>query len=62
MSRTDGRTLDSLRPFSIQVDFVSQAEGSVLVTAGKTRVLCNATVDADIPRWLKGQGKGWVTA
>jgi len=62
MSRTDGRSFDALRPFSIQTDFVTQAEGSVLVTAGRTRVLCNATIDAEIPRWLKGQGKGWVTA
>lgn len=61
-SRTDGRTLDTLRPFSIQTGFVSQAEGSVLVTAGRTRVLCNATIDTEVPRWLKGQGKGWVTA
>lgn len=62
MTRIDGRASGALRPFSIQTDFVSQAEGSVLVTAGRTRVLCNATIDADIPRWLKGQGKGWVTA
>ena len=61
-SRIDGRALDTLRPFSIQTGFVSQAEGSVLVTAGRTRVLCNATIDAEVPRWLKGQGKGWVTA
>lgn len=62
MTRLDDRALDALRPFSIQTDFVSQAEGSVLVTAGKTRVLCNASIDKDVPRWLKGQGKGWVTA
>jgi len=62
MSRLDNRALDALRPFSIQTDFVSQAEGSVLVTAGRTRVLCNASIDKDVPRWLKGQGKGWVTA
>jgi ribonuclease PH len=61
-SRIDGRSLETLRPFSIQTGFVSQAEGSVLVTAGRTRVLCNATIDAEVPRWLKGQGKGWVTA
>lgn len=61
-SRIDGRALDTLRPFSIQTGFVSQAEGSVLVTAGRTRVLCNATIDTEVPRWLKGQGKGWVTA
>jgi ribonuclease PH len=62
MTRIDGRPHGALRPFSIQTGFVTQAEGSVLVTAGRTRVLCNATIDADIPRWLKGQGKGWVTA
>ena len=62
MTRLDGRAFDALRPFSIQTDFVSQAEGSVLVSAGKTRVLCNASIDKDVPRWLKGQGKGWVTA
>ena len=60
--RTDNRSVDQLRPFSFQLDFVSQAEGSVLVTAGRTRVLCNASIDKDVPRWLKGQGKGWVTA
>lgn len=62
MTRTDNRSVEQLRPFSLQLDFVSQAEGSVLVTAGKTRVLCNASVDKEVPRWLKGQGKGWVTA
>jgi len=46
----------------MELGFVSQAEGSVLVTFGKTRVLCNATLDREVPRWLKGQGKGWVTA
>jgi len=61
-SRTDGRSRETLRPFSLELDFVSQAEGSVLVRAGKTRVLCNASVEKDVPRWLKGQGKGWVTA
>jgi ribonuclease PH len=61
-TRTDNRTVESLRPFSLELDFVSQAEGSVLVTAGKTRVLCNASLDKEVPRWLKGQGKGWVTA
>lgn len=62
MTRLDGRSFDALRPFSIQTDFVSQAEGSVLVSAGRTRVLCNASIDKEVPRWLKGQGKGWVTA
>src|ERR1035437_4146849 len=62
MTRTDNRSENSLRPVSRELDFVSQAEGSVLVCAGKTRVLCNASIDKDVPRWLKGQGKGWVTA
>ncbi|HQF54218.1 MAG TPA: ribonuclease PH [Fibrobacteria bacterium] len=62
MTRSDNRSVESLRPFSLELGFVSQAEGSVLVTAGKTRVLCNASIDKDVPRWLKGQGKGWVTA
>jgi ribonuclease PH len=62
MIRSDGRSQDALRPFSLELDYVSQAEGSVLVRAGKTRVLCNASIDKDVPRWLKGQGKGWVTA
>ena len=62
MTRLDGRSFDALRPFSIQTDFVSQAGGSVLVSAGRTRVLCNASIDKEVPRWLKGQGKGWVTA
>ena len=60
--RADSRSPDSLRPVSMELGFVSQAEGSVLVTFGKTRVLCNATLDKEVPRWLKGQGKGWVTA
>ena len=61
-TRSDNRSVETLRPFSLELDFVSQAEGSVLVTAGKTRVLCNASLDKEVPRWLKGQGKGWVTA
>lgn len=62
MNRLDGRTPSQLRPFRIEPGFVSQAEGSVLVHAGRTRVLCNASVETDLPRWLKGQGRGWVTA
>jgi len=60
--RPDSRSPDQLRPVSLETGFVSQAEGSVLVRCGKTRVLCNATLDKDVPRWLKGQGRGWVTA
>jgi ribonuclease PH len=60
--RPDGREPDQLRPISFQRDFTDQAQGSVLVTAGRTMVLCTAYVDEDVPRWMKGSGKGWVTA
>ncbi|WP_442968034.1 ribonuclease PH [Rhabdothermincola sp.] len=60
--RPDGREPDQLRPISFQRDFTDQAQGSVLVTAGRTMVLCTAYVDEDVPRWMKGAGKGWVTA
>ncbi|MFM9132687.1 MAG: ribonuclease PH, partial [Actinomycetota bacterium] len=62
MSRPDGRTPDQLRPISFQRDFTEMAAGSVLVSFGRTRVLCTASVDEDVPRWMKGSGKGWVTA
>ena len=62
MSRPDGRTPDQLRPMSFQRDFTEMSAGSVLVTFGRTRVLCTASVDEDVPRWMKGSGKGWVTA
>jgi ribonuclease PH len=53
---------DQLRPVKITEDFVSSAEGSCLIEVGKTRVLCCASLDEDLPRWLKGKNKGWVTA
>jgi ribonuclease PH len=62
MARFDGRADDQLRPVSFERDYTEFAAGSVLVTFGKTRVLCTASVDDDIPRWLKGRGRGWVTA
>ncbi len=62
MSRSDGRANDQLRPIKITEDYVSSAEASVLIEVGKTRVLCCATIDTDLPRWMKGSGKGWVTA
>ena len=62
MTRPDGRTPDQLRPISFQRDFTEMSAGSVLVTFGRTRVLCTASVDEDVPRWMKGSGKGWVTA
>jgi len=62
MSRPDGRAADELRPISFERDYTEMAEGSVLVSFGKTRVLCTASVDEDVPRWMRGSGKGWVTA
>ena len=61
--RSDGRTkTDQLRPFQIQRGFTKNAAGSVLVACGKTTVLCTASVEASVPPWLEGKGKGWVTA
>jgi ribonuclease PH len=62
MTRFDGRQQDELRPITFERDFTEMAAGSVLVSFGKTRVLCTASVDEDVPRWMKGSGKGWVTA
>ena len=59
--RSDGRGHDQIRPIKITPDFISNAEGSVLIEIGKTRVICTATVDDGVPSFLKGQGKGWVT-
>ena len=60
--RNDGRSPDSLRPLAFDRDFTVMALGSVLVSTGRTRVLCTASVDEDVPRWMRGTGKGWVTA
>lgn len=60
--RADGRTANELRPITIERGWSEQAEGSCLISFGKTRVLCTASFTAGVPRWLTGQGKGWVTA
>ncbi|RBW66239.1 ribonuclease PH [Vibrionales bacterium C3R12] len=60
--RLNDRAVDQVRPIKITRNFTAYAEGSVLVEFGNTKVLCNATVEENVPRWLKGQGKGWVTA
>ena len=60
--RADGRAPDELRPVRIEPGFVRSASGSALIEAGGTRVICTASVDESVPRWMKGQGKGWVTA
>ncbi|GGA59522.1 ribonuclease PH [Pseudoclavibacter endophyticus] len=60
--RPDGRELDELRPVTIERGWSEQAEGSALISFGRTRVLCTASFTPGVPRWLTGQGKGWVTA
>ncbi len=60
--RPDNRAADQVRPIKITRQYTAYAEGSVLVEFGNTKVLCNASVEEGVPRWLKGQGKGWVTA
>ncbi len=64
MSRKDGRSLDQLRPVSIVPDYVEFPEGSVLISIGKTRVLCNVSVENFVPAWMEKEGstKGWITA
>ena len=62
MTRHDGRSPDQLRELDLQPDFLEQPHGSVLYAQGRTVVLCTATIDEDIPRWLRGKGKGWMTA
>jgi ribonuclease PH len=60
--RRDGREPDDLRPLSFERDYTSFAAGSVLVSMGRTRVLCTASVAERVPPWMRGSGKGWVTA
>jgi ribonuclease PH len=60
--RKDGREPDELRPLTFTRDFTELAMGSVLVEMGRTRVLCTASVEDRVPPWLRGKGRGWVTA
>ena len=60
--RIDQRALDQLREVKITRNYTRYAEGSVLVEFGHTKVLCTASIDNSVPRFLKGQGQGWVTA
>jgi len=60
--RADGRRPDELRPLAIETDFLQQPHGSVLYGQGKTLVLCTATIEEGVPRWLQGGGRGWMTA
>jgi ribonuclease PH len=61
-TRSDGRAPAELRPIAIEPGFVRTATGSALISAGGTRVICTASVVEDVPRWMKGEGRGWVTA
>ena len=60
--RADGRRPDELRPVRLGLDYIEYAEGSVLIEVGRTRVLCNASVDETVPGWMAGNGVGWLTA
>lgn len=62
MSRIDNRKNDEMRKIKMTTGFVSSADGSVLIEMGHTRVLCNATLLPEVPKWLAGKGRGWITA
>ncbi|KQQ51622.1 ribonuclease PH [Plantibacter sp. Leaf314] len=62
IQRADGRTNDQLRPITIERGWSEQAEGSALISFGRTKVLCTASFTNGVPRWLNGKGRGWVTA
>ncbi len=59
--RPNDRALDALRPVKFELDYNPYAEGSCLIKFGNTHVLCNASVEENVPPWLRGQGRGWVT-
>ena len=62
MTRHDGRAAHELRHLAIEPGFVRTATGSALISAGETRVICTASAQESVPRWLVGRGRGWVTA
>ncbi len=62
MSRFDGRSADQLRQIKITPDITRYAEGSAMIEFGNTKVLCTASVETTVPKWLAGSGKGWITA
>jgi len=62
VTRADGRRPDELRTLELVVNYLEQAQGSALISFGRTRVLCTASVEEGVPRWLKGSGRGWMTA
>src|ERR1700728_2314046 len=60
--RSYGREPDGLRPIAIEPGFMRTATGSALISAGETRVICTASAQESVPRWMTGRGRGWVTA
>ena len=62
MTRPSGRRPDQLRELTIDPDYLEQASGSALISFGKTKVLCTASLEDGVPRWLAGRGRGWLTA
>jgi ribonuclease PH len=62
MSRHDGRRPEELRPLELLPDYLEQPHGSVLFSQGRTKVLCTASIQEGVPRWLYGKGRGWLTA
>jgi ribonuclease PH len=62
MTRANDRRPDELRPTTIEAGFVRTASGSALISCGETRVICTASVQESVPRWMMGHGRGWVTA
>jgi ribonuclease PH len=62
LTRQDGRSVDEPRQISIETGFQPHAEGSVLIKSGNTHVICSASIEESVPRWMRGSGKGWVTA
>jgi len=62
VTRNDGRRPNELRPLELLPDYLEQPHGSVLFSQGKTKVLCTASIQEGIPRWLYGKGRGWLTA
>jgi ribonuclease PH len=62
VERSYARPSDGLRPTTIEPDFVEPATGSALISVGRTKVICTASIEASVPRWLAGSGRGWLTA
>ncbi|MFN2488267.1 MAG: ribonuclease PH [Actinomycetota bacterium] len=62
MKRADGRAPDELRPTLLTTGFMPYAEGSCLIEVGDTKIICSASIEDGVPRWLAGKGRGWVTA